>query len=64
MRTTKHLYVEYPGTGEKELYHLGDDPYELQSRHRSAGSDLKRRLASRLDELRGCAADGCRSAEN
>jgi N-acetylglucosamine-6-sulfatase len=64
VRTAEHLYVEYPGTGEKELYDLGDDSYELQSHHRSAGSDLKRRLASRLDELRGCAADGCRSAEN
>jgi N-acetylglucosamine-6-sulfatase len=63
VRTAKHLYVEYR-TGDRELYDLGDDPYELRSRQRSASSELKRRLASRLDELRGCAADGCRSAEN
>jgi len=63
VRTTSYLYVEYR-TGEKELYNLGNDPYELRSNHRTAGSDLKRRLASRLDGLRGCAADGCRRAEN
>ena len=63
VRTANHLYVEYR-TGERELYDLGDDPYELRSRHRSASSELNRRLASRLDELRGCAADGCRRAEN
>jgi N-acetylglucosamine-6-sulfatase len=63
VRTANHLYVEYK-TGERELYDLGDDPYELRSRHRTASSELKRRLASRLDELRGCAAAGCRSAEN
>lgn len=63
VRTGNYLYVEY-GTGEKELYNLGDDPYELRSRHRTAGSDLKRRLAARLDDLRGCAADGCLRAEN
>jgi N-acetylglucosamine-6-sulfatase len=63
VRTTNYLYVRY-GTGERELYDLGDDPYELRSRHRTASSELKSRLASRLDELRGCAAVGCRSAEN
>jgi N-acetylglucosamine-6-sulfatase len=63
VRTANHLYVEY-GTGERELYDLGSDPYELQSLHASAGIELKSRLASRLDGLRGCAADSCRSAEN
>ena len=63
VRTANHLYVEY-GTGEKELYNLANDPHELRSIHRTAGSDLKRSLASRLDDLRGCAADGCRSAES
>ena len=63
VRTTDHLYVEYE-SGARELYDLGSDPYELRSRHRSAGTDLKRRLGGRLDALRGCAADGCRGAEN
>ncbi len=63
VRTADHLYVEY-GTGEKELYNLDNDPHELNSIHRTAGADLKRQLASRLDDLRGCAAEGCRSAEN
>ena len=63
VRTANHLYVEYE-SGARELYNLSNDPYELRSRHGSAGTDLKRRLASRLDALRGCAADDCRSAEN
>ena len=63
VRTANHLYAEYV-TGEEELYSLSSDPYELQSRHRSVSAALKRGLASRLDALRGCAADGCGSAEN
>lgn len=62
VRTTRHLYVEYE-SGARELYDLTSDPYELQSRHRTAGTGLERRLASRLAELSGCAAEGCRSAE-
>ena len=63
VRTANHLYVEY-ATGARELYDLTNDPYELRSRHDTAGTDLKRGLSSRLDALRGCAADGCGSAEN
>jgi hypothetical protein len=43
---------------------VSNDPYELQSLHNSAGTELKRRLATRLDALEGCAAQSCRSAEN
>ncbi|MDP9380112.1 MAG: sulfatase [Chloroflexota bacterium] len=63
VRTANHLYVEYEN-GARELYDLSSDPYELRNRHRSAGTDLKRSLASQLDALRGCAAEDCRSAEN
>jgi arylsulfatase A-like enzyme len=63
VRTGKYLFVRY-ATGEKELYDLSNDPYELNSLHNTASSELKRRLASRLDALEGCATQSCRSAEN
>src|SRR5215208_2352667 len=63
VRTGRYLFVRY-ATGEKELYDLSTDPYELKSLHDSASSELKERLGSRLDALEGCAAQSCRSAEN
>jgi uncharacterized membrane protein YhfC len=63
VRTGRYLFTRY-ATGEKELCDLSNDPYELQSLHNTASTQLKRRLASRLDALAGCAAQSCRSAEN
>ena len=63
VRTGRYLFVRY-ATGEKELYDLSNDPYELKSLHNTASAELKRRLASRLDALGSCAAQSCRSAEN
>jgi N-acetylglucosamine-6-sulfatase len=62
IRTKDHLWVEYP-SGERELYDLQEDPHELASLHETAPGDLKQNLSSRLDELRDCAAQGCRIAE-
>jgi N-acetylglucosamine-6-sulfatase len=62
VRTEDHLWVEY-ANGERELYDLREDPDELTSLHETAPDDLKEDLSSRLDELRDCAAKGCRSAE-
>jgi N-acetylglucosamine-6-sulfatase len=62
IRTTTRLWVEY-ANGERELYNLREDPYELQSRHQTAPADLKRHLSSRLDRLRECAREGCHNAE-
>ena len=62
VRTRTHIWVEY-ASGERELYNLREDPYELQSLHQTAPSELKQYLSSRLDRLRGCARDGCRTAE-
>jgi N-acetylglucosamine-6-sulfatase len=62
VRTSSQLWVEY-ANGERELYNLTEDPYELQSRHQTAPADLKQNLSSRLDRLRDCARDGCRNAE-
>ena len=53
-------YVEYEG-GERELYDLGTDPYELTNRY--AGTPPAG-LASRLQELKSCSGDSCRAAED
>ena len=63
VRTGRYLFVRY-ATGEVELYDLSNDPYELESLHNTASTELKERLGSRLDALEGCAAQSCRSAEN
>jgi N-acetylglucosamine-6-sulfatase len=62
VRTTNHLWVEF-ASGERELYNLDKDPFELQSRHQTAPDSLTGHLASRLDRLRDCARDRCRNAE-
>jgi N-acetylglucosamine-6-sulfatase len=63
LRTGNLLYVEY-ATGEKELYDLAKDPYELQNRATTAGPAVMRSLSGRLAELRDCVAVSCRSAED
>jgi N-acetylglucosamine-6-sulfatase len=54
-------YVEY-ASGQRELYHLGHDPYELRDSYDP--DDQPATLAKRLKKLRSCAADSCRAAEN
>jgi hypothetical protein len=54
IRTYRWKYIETVGTGERELYDLSVDPYELdnldgQSAHARTEADLARRL----DKLRG-----------
>lgn len=56
-------YVEYDG-GEKELYDLDADPYQLQNVYRDADPALKEELAGRLDALRTCKEESCRTAED
>jgi N-acetylglucosamine-6-sulfatase len=63
VRTESHKYVEYDN-GEKELYDLTSDPYELDSIHETADSSLLEDLGTRLDALRSCAGSGCREAED
>jgi N-acetylglucosamine-6-sulfatase len=54
-------YVEYAG-GNRELYHLDRDPYELRDAYDP--NDQPTTLAQRLKKLRSCAAASCRAAEN
>ncbi len=64
LHTKDLVYVEYVGTGEREMYNLHDDPYEQTSIAGTANPNLVSRLASWLDALRTCAGETCRDAEN
>jgi arylsulfatase A-like enzyme len=63
VRTGDHLYVEY-GTGERELYDLRKDPYQLDNLYESADPDLLKRLKERIAVLRGCSGTECHEAED
>ena len=63
VRTGTHKYVEHEN-GEKELYDLANDPYELENVYESADPALVEDLKARLEALRGCSGDGCREAED
>ena len=63
IRTETHKYVEY-NNGEKELYDLRADPYELESIHESAYPALLEDLKARLEALKSCSEEECREAED
>ncbi|HSF02448.1 MAG TPA: sulfatase, partial [Solirubrobacterales bacterium] len=61
IRTQRYMYAEH-ATGEKELYDLQKDPFELQSRHNAgAYASVRSALANRLRQLQDCAGAGCRA---
>lgn len=60
LRTQDEIYVEWIA-GDRELYDLRDDPYQLESQHDTAPPGQLRRLSRRLAELATCAGDSCRS---
>jgi hypothetical protein len=55
--------VEYE-SGERELYDLEADSYELESIHESADPSLLEDLKAKLDALKSCSEEGCREAED
>ena len=60
IRTQRYVYAEYHN-GERELYDLRGDPYELHNRRRDpAYASVETELASRLNLLRDCAGSACR----
>jgi N-acetylglucosamine-6-sulfatase len=63
IRTSQYTYVEY-STGEKELYDLSNDPNELDNLAAAANAEVLSALHQRLDALRSCRADSCRTAES
>jgi N-acetylglucosamine-6-sulfatase len=59
IRTERYLYAQH-GTGERELYDLNQDPFELDSRHDDpAFAAIQAQLSARLDELQNCAGPSC-----
>lgn len=62
LRTSEYKYVEYDN-GERELYDLRVDPYELQNVVGGADRTLVNGLSSWLDALSRCAGPTCRSLE-
>jgi N-acetylglucosamine-6-sulfatase len=62
LRTDRYTYVEYTATGERELYDLTTDPFELHNIAATADPILVARLAKELDALRTCTGAACRSA--
>jgi len=63
LRTKDYTYVEY-ATGEKELYDLKNDPYQLQNLAGTADATLLAQFSAWLAELQRCAAATCRTVEN
>jgi N-acetylglucosamine-6-sulfatase len=60
LRTRRYVYVEY-SDGERELYDLRRDPYELANRASDPElAPLVTRLGRRLAALRACAGAACR----
>ena len=56
-------YVEYV-TGEKELYDIRADPYQLQNLAAKTDSKLLAQLSARVKELMTCKAAPCRAVED
>ncbi len=62
IRTHRYVYAEY-ANGDRELYDLQTDPYQLQSRHNDpALATIRDDLARRLAQLRTCAGARCRAS--
>jgi N-acetylglucosamine-6-sulfatase len=60
IRTRRFMYAEHPG-GERELYDLAADPFQLRSRHDDpAFRRVREQLADRLSSLRDCSGSACR----
>jgi N-acetylglucosamine-6-sulfatase len=62
LRTPTHTYVVY-STGERELYDLNADPYELKNIARTADRALLAKLDAWLAAFHSCRGAGCREAD-
>jgi N-acetylglucosamine-6-sulfatase len=63
IRAPDSVYVEY-GTGERELYDLQADPFQLDNRIDEADPALLAALEERVSALARCTADECRRLED
>ncbi len=62
LRTRNMTYVEYE-TGERELYDVKRDPYELDNAYARADQSTIKSLSAQLAALHSCAGKTCRSAD-
>lgn len=62
VRTSKYSFVERKN-GERELYDLTKDPFQLDSIHNAVDNNLLDMLFTRMQLLANCAGQGCRDAE-
>jgi len=58
VRTDRYTYVEH-STGERELYDLASDPFQLENLAAGAPRDLVASLSSRTAALRACRGASC-----
>jgi len=63
IRTRRFKYIEYLNTGERELYDLRNDPFELYNAFGLADPAMVARLAARLEKLATCSGASCRAAD-
>jgi N-acetylglucosamine-6-sulfatase len=63
LRTPNWLYVSYRN-GERELYDVANDPYELNNIIGTADPTLVAALNSQLQAMRACAGPTCLSADS
>jgi arylsulfatase A-like enzyme len=63
LRTSRYVYVAY-ADGERELYDLDEDPYQLHNIAASAEPGLIETMVTRLTRFRACSGQGCRAIEN
>jgi N-acetylglucosamine-6-sulfatase len=62
VHTREYALTSY-ATGEKELYYLPGDPHQLRSKPQAGNKPIYQKLLSRLERLRSCAGETCRTAE-
>ena len=63
LRTPDWLFVVYRD-GERELYDLNADPYEMNNIAATADPALVSALYSQMQAMRACAGDTCRTADS
>jgi N-acetylglucosamine-6-sulfatase len=63
IRTLRHTYIAY-NNGEREMYDLETDLYQLESIEPTADEALIDALATRLTGLRACRGQACRDLED
>jgi arylsulfatase A-like enzyme len=63
LRTGRHTYVEYD-TGERELYDMQSDPFQMENLAGTADAGLLAALSERLALLRVASGEACRALED